>query len=182
MKKVLKFCIALVCIIVSVIWGLAVYKINKTFPDAKEYEYNSENICEYNGIEFIPSKCEIISVSEYEEKYKDNKYAELAENNHNLDLKVIVLTIRLKNVSEKSLKVAPYLSMVYHEKSGWTNGCTVISEEEIKLLLNPGESSTIKLTTSVLEVNMKKRFFDNLKPEDISILIQTYPDRIKIDF
>ncbi|MGN0317226.1 MAG: hypothetical protein ACI4E1_04730 [Lachnospira sp.] len=182
MKKVFKYVFLVIIVAVVVVWAIAVYRINKAFPDATEYVYDSKDVCEFEGVEFVPEKCELLTVSEFEDKYNDYKYSELANNYGEENIKVIVLSIKLKNVSDYRLSTSPHLSTVYHEKSGFMNGCTIIYEDNIKLILNPGETTHIKLTTSVLDNNMKKYFFDNLKPEDISILIQTYPDRIKIDF
>lgn len=178
MSKIFKILFIFLAVVGVVVWVVAVYKINKAFPNAQKEVYALNEPCEYHGAEFSSQQCEILNGKDFILKYKDTKYVDYDDD----EIKIVVCRLKVKNVSDKTVKITPYVGRFYHEESGWNNAGTIISDKDTKMILNPGEFSMIKLTTAVHKSSMDEKNFETLDPGDLSFIIQTYPELLILDF
>lgn len=176
-KRKIYSCILIVAIIVVVIWGYQVYKINKIIPQTKKIVMQGEQWNPWkNGIEIKAKKMEFTKDSWIREHIQDE------ESLYEHEMRLLWVQFDIRNQSEEEQNID--LLDIGVESSGWCNIADVElyyqlsdSPKELNFTLKSGEEVSYKLPFLMVKANFRNSEWKKIEDKQYYAVLKLYPEK-----
>lgn len=184
-KIIIASIILIIILVVGVLCGISIYKVNTQYPDTIKISYQKGDTVQYNKTQFTVTKKEILNEEELEalakniSEYDTKDGLILGEH----DAKCLLLTVTISTTNEMDKIQIP----ITLESGAWSNDFeyrTFLLLNGKNATLNPelksGEVVDLKLPFFLYKNHFKKNQWENIDVQEFSLVFSLYPEKISL--
>lgn len=178
MIKLKKCLIKIIPIILLVVYGMCVIRINRKYPQTKVEIVGLDQCIQYQGVDVLITDNYVMNETDINQYFSWEK-------EHYGGCIGIVADVLIENNSSTEKKVD--LTALIFESGGWKNAIhymafTKLNEGNEKMsfnpILQPGENIQLKLPTFAAPIHMRESQWDAFLERDIYLTFSLYPEKL----